>query len=123
MANRDKRQVIPEHFQNIVAIAFADGYLDEAEEEFLAEKASEFGLTDEQVKHILQHADQLEFIVPHSEEEKEEQLADAVYMSMINGEVNPKEYNLCLHLAEKMGMNRRDVDRIIKLASRLWQHH
>lgn len=123
MINRDRKEVIPSHFQNIVVIAFADGYLEEAEKEFLAEKAKELGLSDQVVEEILQNAGQLEFVPPQDEDEKEEQLSDAVYMSMINGEVDPKEYALCLHLAERMDMGKHDVDRIIELISRLWQHH
>lgn len=123
MINGNKKDFIPDHFQNIIVIAYADGYLEEQEKEFLAERAIEFGLPYEAVENILQNARDLEFIVPQDEEEKEEQLCDAVYMSMINGEVCPKEYALCLHLAERMDMSKIDVDRIIELISKLWKHH
>jgi hypothetical protein len=43
-------------------------------------------------------------------------------MSLINGVVTPKEYALCIHLAEKLDMGRREVDEIINLTIKLWKY-
>jgi uncharacterized tellurite resistance protein B-like protein len=109
-----------EHFKNLVAIAVADGYLDESEKEFLAEKAEESGLDPKEVKEIMDQAHELQFIVPMNMVDREDQLADIVYMAMIDGEVHEKEYNLCVGIAEKLGLKKEDVDHVINLTKKLW---
>lgn len=44
-------------------------------------------------------ADELQFMVPMNQVDREEQLADAVYLAMVNGEVNRREYELCVGIA------------------------
>ena len=110
-----------EHMENLVAVAIADGFFEEKEKKFLADKAEEFGLSIQEVNNILEKADLLHTQIPKNELDGEEQLADAVYMSMINGEVNPKEYELCIYLAQKLNFEKEDVDKIIELITKLWK--
>jgi hypothetical protein len=120
-----------EHLANLVAVALIDGSFEEDEKVFLKDKAKEFGLSSEDVHLVLQNAEHLQtnalkedFNVfnPKNKVHKEDQLADAVYMSLINGVVTPKEYALCIHLAEKLDMEKRDVDEIIELTIKLWKY-
>jgi tellurite resistance protein len=121
MTQSDKKIQI-EHFQNIVAVAFADGLLDDSEKSFLAERAEDYGLLKETVDNILKNVDNLEFIIPLNAEEREEQLSDAVYMAMINGNVEEREYDLCLKIAEKLDLDRKYLDEVIDLTKRLWDN-
>ena len=111
-----------QHFKNLVAIASADGFMDEEEKEFLTDKAEELGLDDDMVEEILNNLDGLEFEVPTNMEDKEDQLADIVFMTMIDGEIHDTEYNLCLKIADKLGMKKEDVDEVINLTRRLWSN-
>lgn len=117
----NNKQIKLEHVENMVAIAFVDGSFDEEEKKFLFEKAEEFGLVHSQVQSIIQHAQGLQYIIPKNKVDREEQLADAVYMTMVNEVVNPKEYELCLHLAQKLGLEQKEVDRMIELITKLWK--
>ena len=108
-----------EHFANLVAVAAADGHMDEDEKEFLAEKAEEMGLNPEEINKILSNPQQIAFNIPDSMEEKEEQLSDAVFMAMIDGEIHDKEYHMCINFANRLGLNQKDVDEIITLAKKL----
>ena len=109
-----------EHFANLVAVAAADGHMDPDEKEFLAEKAEEFGLNAEEIARILENPQEIQFTIPDNEEEKEEQLSDAVFMAMIDGEIHAKEYSLCINFATRLGLDQKDVDEIIMLAKKLW---
>ncbi len=110
-----------EHFANLVAVAYSDGYLEEHEKQFLSERAEEYGLPADEVSNLFNMAAELKFIVPQNDEEKEEQLSDAVYMAMIDGEVHEKEYDLCLTIAKKLDFRKKDLDYVIELTKKLWK--
>ncbi len=112
------KKVKLEHMENMVAVAIADGCFEEVEKKFLADKAEEFGLSTQEVDNILENAESLLSEIPRNEIDREEQLTDAVYMLMINGEINPKEYELCINLAKKLDFEREDVDKIIELITK-----
>jgi len=114
------KEVNIEHFKNLVAVSVADGVLDEDEREFLEERAEEFGLPMDEVVAIIKTAHELKFIVPDDEEDREEQLADIVFMSMVDGDIEDKEYQLCLNIAERLGLKKVDLDQVIALTQRLW---
>ncbi|MFN0047557.1 MAG: hypothetical protein ACKVOU_00370 [Cytophagales bacterium] len=103
-------------------MAAADGHMDDDEKEFLAEKAEEFGLNPDEITEILNNPHELVFKVPSSQDEKEEQLSDAVFMAMIDGEIHEKEYAMCINFANKLGLSQNDVDEIISLARKLSNH-
>ncbi len=121
MGNRtQERSVKLEHFSNLVAVAYSDGFLDNSEKDFLTERAEEYGLSDEEVDDVMKNAEELKFIVPLNFEEKEDQLADIVYMAMIDGVVHEKEYELCLSIAQKLDFGKEDLDHVIELTRKLW---
>lgn len=116
-----KKKIKLEHFANLVAVAYSDGYLEKHEEQFLSERAEEYGIDITDVKKLIDKASELEFIVPQNDEEKEEQLSDAVYMAMIDGKIHEKEYVLCLKIAEKLDFRKKDLDYVIELTKKLWK--
>ena len=109
------------HFANLVAVAYSDGYLDAEEKSFLAERAEEYGIDKDEAQKMLDKAEELKFIVPLNMEEKEDQLADIVYMAMIDGQVHEKEYELCLSIAQKLDFVQKDLDYVIELTHKLWE--
>ena len=118
--NQPDKKIQIEHFQNIVAVAHADGILDQSEKDFLSDRADDYGFSKETVDKIFKNIDNLEFIIPQNNEEREEQLSDAVFMAMIDGKVDDREYNLCLKIAEKLDLDRKYLDEVIDLTKRLW---
>jgi len=117
---KNNKSVKKEHFSNLVTVAYADGVLNEDEKEFLKERAADYGLSKKEVDEVISKVDILKFMVPLNEEEKEEQLSDIVYMSMIDGEVHEKEYEICLTIAKRLDFKQKDLDHIIKLTKKLW---
>ena len=108
-----------EHFANLVAIALADGFLSDTEMELLKTRASEYGLEQSDVDNIFAQKDHLEFLIPLNDEECEEQLSEAVLMSLIDGEIQEKEYQLCLKIAEKLGFDEKFLNYTIDLSKKL----
>ncbi len=104
-----------------MSVAFADGHFEEEEREFLEERAKELGLPAEDVARILKNHTELDFIVPEDMDDREEQLADVVFMSMVDGDIEQKEYDLCLNIAERLELKRSDLDEVIALTRRLWK--
>ncbi|TAG54555.1 MAG: TerB family tellurite resistance protein [Cytophagales bacterium] len=107
------------HFRNLVAMASADGNMDEDEKEFLLEKAQEFGIDLAEVNAIINNPSEHYFVAPDELGDREEQLSDAVYIAMIDGEIHEKEYNLCVKFANRLGLSAKDVDEIITLSKKL----
>jgi len=120
MEKKDMRTIKKEHFQNLVAVAYADGDFSEKEVAFLAEKAVDFGLENSIVEQIMSRAAELEFEVPLNDFEREDQLSDTVFISMVDGKVADKEYSLCLKIAEKLDFTKKELDQVIELTSQLW---
>ena len=114
------RKIKLEHFVNLVAIAAADGYLDAREREFLSERAEENGMKAEEFDSIMNDADKLQFVVPLNQEEREDQLNDAIFMSIIDGEISDQEYSLCLSLASRLGIEPEEVDEVISGIKQIW---
>lgn len=109
-----------EHFKNLVAVAAADGYMDAREREFLADRAEEIGLSSEKVQEIIDEANTLEFIVPMNKFDREDQLSDAVFMSVIDGDISEREYQLCLSIANRLGFEKSYLDAIVNSIRELW---
>ena len=114
------RKIKLEHFVNLVAIAAADGYLDAREREFLSERAEENGMKAEEFDSIINDADKLQFVVPLNQEDCEDQLNDAIFMSIVDGEISDQEYSLCLSLAARLGVEQDEVDEVINNVKQIW---
>ncbi len=114
-----KKRIKLEHFANIVAVAASDGNISEVELELLSDRATEYGLDEKDVASLIASAEKLEFQIPLNNEEREEQLSEAVLMSMIDGEIQDKEYDLCLKIAQKLGFDKKYLNYIIDLSKKL----
>jgi len=115
-----ERKIKLEHFKNLVAVAAADGYLNYREREFLADRAEESGLSSEEIDRLLLDAHQLQYLVPFNQIEREEQLNDVIFMSIIDGEIAESEYKLCVYIAERLGLDKSLVDAMVEEVQRIW---
>lgn len=118
---KSKRRIKIEHFQNLLAVAYADGKLDINEAKLLAEKAEEYNISQKFVNELIDNVNNLELIIPLNNEERTKQLIDSVYMAMVDGEIHLREYNLCLKIAERLGFDKKYLDEIIESIKKLWK--
>ena len=101
------------YFQNLYIVATADQQLAKEETSFLLEVAQVMGISAEETTQVMTHRDQLEFIIPETEEERRVQLEDIITMMIIDRRIHEKEYNLCLNFAQKIGYDRKGFDQIL----------
>jgi tellurite resistance protein len=114
-----ERKIKLEHFANIVAVAASDGTISINELELLKDRALEYGLQEDDINNLLDTAESLEFIIPMNDVDKEDQLSEAVLMSMIDGRIDKKEFDICLKIAEKLGFDEGYLTHIIELSQKL----
>lgn len=109
-----------EHFANLVAVAAADGYMSAREREFLAERAEENGVKADEYENIVKDADKLHHVVPLNQFQPEDQLMDAIFMSIVDGEIADQEYQLCIDMATRLGFERDVVEQTINEIRFMW---
>ena len=100
-------------FQNLYLIAAADGYIDPQEQQLLLEVARNLGLSQRDINHVIDHPEGLDFVIPDGEEERYFSLKNLVYMMVVDGKIDQKEYDLCLDFARRVGLDQEDVEVII----------
>ena len=100
-------------FQNLLLVAISDRYLDTAESDFLVQMGNHMGLTEEDVIHLSENPSSLDFVIPTSTPEKATQLKALINMMLEDGEIHPKEYDLCKEYAERVGFDQKVLDDLI----------
>ncbi|SHL55849.1 tellurite resistance TerB family protein [Hymenobacter psychrotolerans] len=100
-------------FQNLVLVAAADGALDKQESEFLLQIGARLGLTSEQVLPIADNLSVLSFIVPADGLQRTLELQTLVQMMLQDGQIDPREYGLCLEYAHRIGYGKDILDDMV----------
>ncbi len=101
------------YFQNLYIVAAADQQLSKEETNFLVEVAQIMGISSEQSTQIMTNRQDLDFIIPETEQERNIQLEDIITMMIIDRKIHEREYNLCLKFAEKIGHDRKSFEQIM----------
>ncbi|MEO0585708.1 MAG: TerB family tellurite resistance protein, partial [Bacteroidota bacterium] len=100
-------------FQNLFMMALADGQITEEEQQLLLEIAQHLGIQQSDIDRLLDHHEELDLIIPPSEEDQYFSLKNLVYMMVVDGNIDPKEYALCKAFAEQIGKDVQDIEAII----------
>lgn len=111
--NREKSKDFS-HIKNLLAIAAADGNVDDDEKKLIFNIAARAGLTPEELKSIFLNPDRIDLVLPIDENEKFNQLKELVYVMISDGEINPMENSLCNFFASKLGYNSNTIEDIIQ---------
>ena len=101
------------HVKTMLAIALADGKLEENEIAAIATVASRENVDVKEVEKMLEGKDNVTFTIPKSDEEKAQQIKDLVVLMMIDGTINEKELALCRAVAENYGYRPEVVDALV----------
>ena len=122
MSEFSQRDLInKDHIKNLIALALADGTIDELEFDMLQDKAEEIGITPVELDLMIASQEGVEFKMPDDPAEKEAYLSEFVYMMMIDGNIHPDEYDICLKFANELQLLPSDLDKIIQLSKQLWE--
>lgn len=100
-------------FQNILVMANADGDINEQEIELLAEMARGMGLNQEEFGEKVAQVNELDFIIPEDEAEREHELRMVVLTMITDGNIDPREYKSLLRFAESMEIEQEYVDTVV----------
>jgi uncharacterized tellurite resistance protein B-like protein len=90
---------VKSHFENLIAVAMADGQLDDSEYEFLLRVGEKFYTTEEEIKKMLDKPQHYVFHAPARREERLELLKDLVAMLLVDGKILEAEINMCKKFA------------------------
>ena len=100
-------------FQNLVLVAIADKYIDEMESDFLLTIGDQLNLSEEDTLPITDNLSSLSFIIPEDGLHKSLELQTLVMMVLQDGEVEDREYDLCLEYTRQIGFTQEILDKLI----------
>jgi uncharacterized tellurite resistance protein B-like protein len=105
---------------NAIVVMQADGKVTEEEKKMLMAICQRVGLTESEFKKIMNRPDKIKFTPPQSDKERVSQIYDAVWMMMVDGEIDEDEMQVCEQLAVMLGYRPAIVrDMVRKVASRM----
>ena len=109
------------HLKNLMTIALADGVLDPMEKEFIIEKASILGIDEEELNEMFKEALNLKQKIVQTSVKKEEQMADAILMAVLDGYLHENEQKILHELGKTLGFSKTYVDEIIQKSFKFWE--
>jgi tellurite resistance protein len=104
-----------------MTIALADGILDPMEKEFIIEKASMLGIEEKELNEMFKEALNLNQKIVRTTIKKEEQMADAILMAVLDGYLHDNEQKILHELGDKLGFSKTYVDEIIQKSFKYWK--
>lgn len=100
------------HIMNLLALACADGELDESEVEVICNVAARIGLSKDEFDEIIDKPENIKFRVPKTTHERVVLLYDMVLVMMADGEIHENEVDGCCLMAERLEFN-PDIIRVM----------
>lgn len=104
----EQTKKVKSHLMNLVALAKADGHLDEREMNFIVAVGRKNGMRPDEVRSIVGNASTIHLVIPDNDSERFDQIFDLVDMMLADGVVDDTEMDFCVDMAEKLGF-RKDV--------------
>jgi uncharacterized tellurite resistance protein B-like protein len=104
--------------KNLIALASADGNIDDSELAIIKDAAISAGVSDELLEEWLKIGADFIHVVPERDEDRETQLIQMLSLAIADGEFTADEYRLCKTVAERLGFTQQELDMIIRLSFR-----
>ncbi len=104
-----------DRFYHLLTMAAADKKVNEAELGFLAERAFELGISNEDFHEALQRAvkSEGELTIPPGAADRRSLLKDLIRMMAADGEMDAREKELFAHVAAVMEISTEDLHQVI----------
>ncbi len=101
--------------RNLVVMAFADGSVGEREVNLVADRCSELGLDEHDLRKAIAFGrdDQAALELPESTKDREEWMRDLSHMMAADGHLDENEKRLFALAAAKIDLKAADVERLI----------
>jgi len=107
--SNDKKKV-RSHFKNLLAVAMADGILDKVELDNIFKISKKYYITREELEGILDNSSSITFNPPANKEDRCTQLYNLVEMMMIDGEIDPNEFRMCMSFGVGLGFEPASIE-------------
>ena len=106
-------------FINLVAIALADGQITHEEYDMLYTIGRRFGINTNEVDETINFHNQLEFIIPETEQDRLKQLISVVRMMWVDGSMDASEVALVKGFCSRLGYKEDQALKMIEKISNL----
>ena len=110
--SRESREKLS-HLKNLVAVAFADGKLEDNEMAALATVMARDGLTPSDLERCIKKPQGIKFLPPEAPVQRVVYLKDMVLLMMCDGNIDDKELALCKATAIALGFKHEVIDTMI----------
>jgi tellurite resistance protein len=97
-----------------VSLSAVDGKIEEVERIALAKIAYAQGIPLDRLNVMLQRATEYIYLIPQNQHEREVQLQEMLDLALIDGEFTRAERDLITMVAEKLGVGKDELDKIIE---------
>jgi uncharacterized tellurite resistance protein B-like protein len=114
LLERKKRE---SHIRNLLEIALADGSFDEEELLVVSKIAANYDISDDEIQHIRENPDLVDFTPPSSMKARLLQMYDLVELMLADRQIHEKELALCHEFAARLGLEKTVVEEMIDLLS------
>jgi uncharacterized tellurite resistance protein B-like protein len=101
-------------FKDLVTVAASDTEISAQEAHVLTAMGEKLGLAQRDVDQVLAKHREIKFIPPKSDREKFAHLLMCVTVMMADGKIDRREKDLCIGIAEKMGLAPSLVERMVE---------
>ncbi len=106
------------HLSNLVALARADGRVDDTEIKFLYAIGKKYGLKEKQIKDILEAESSSKLEIPEKFYQRVGQLYDVVGMMMADEVIDKKEMEFCENICQQMMLKTELIGEMVKIYER-----
>ena len=110
MINTDQKK---NYLKQLFLIAFADAHLDVREEEYLLLVAQKMGIDDHEFNQIKRSPVEPSMMIPDNYYQRFRMIFDFVWVMMIDGEIDPREKEICKQLVGQLDFASVVVDDLV----------
>ena len=110
--SREKKKRLS-HMFNLLAVACADGVLEQAEIDLLLQIGKRMGVSYDELKRVIERPGSVKFTAPETNEERIALLYDMVLVMMVNGDIDEGEVLYCKNVAQKLGFSHKIIDMMV----------
>lgn len=110
MINTDQKK---NYLKQLFLIAFADAHLDVREEEYLLLVAQKLGIDDYEFNRIKRSQVEPSMMIPDNYYQRFRMIFDFVWVMMIDGEIDPREKEICKQLVGQLDFASVVVDDLV----------
>jgi len=99
--------------RGLIGMMLADRHIDQKELEIIEYRRRQWGLTQEDVKDVVQNPEQYGFVPPRTNVERLAHLFDLISIMTVDRDIDPRELIFCRTAARALGFPEKVVDIVV----------